>query len=379
MGKFYILTCYYQPSTALINHTLSYIKAFSELGVNAEWVFLAPYTGGKSIPRVETTFNNITVKYLWKDRYARNRVLKNIYLHLSYAKFFLFSLKKGDAVLLMGLSKYLFALLMRKGVSVYQDRTEHPDVIRISKSLFWRRKYLRSLRNITGLFVISNALKSYFESVGVKKDKIHVINMVVDSSRFEGITKINNTGRYVAYCGNASNDKDGVDILIKSFAMVMESHPDVRLKIIGPAPQEGSENMRLVESLNIKDSVEFTGVVHASSMPQLLVDAEIVALARPNSLQNKYGFPTKLGEYLLSGNPVVVTKVGDIPLFLKDGETALMTECGNIEGFAEKLRWALDNPQQAREIGLRGKQVAKKNFNYLTETSKMVEVMFKQK
>ena len=112
-------------------------------------------------------------------------------------------------------------------------------------------------------------------------------------------------------------------------------------------------------------------------MPQVLKNAKILALARPQSLQNTYGFPTKLGEYLLTGNPVVITRVGDIPLFLKDKESALMSDCHDIQAFADNLLWALDNYEEAQIIGERGKRVAEEHFNYLNETRKMVHFMFR--
>ena len=48
----------------------------------------------------------------------------------------------------------------------------------------------------------------------------------------------------------------------------------------------------------------------------------MLVLARPDNIQAKGGFPTKLGEYLATGNPVVVTKVGEIPNYLIDGVNA---------------------------------------------------------
>ena len=73
-----------------------------------------------------------------------------------------------------------------------------------------------------------------------------------------------------------------------------------------------------------------------NEVPQLLMDSEVLALDRPNSIQAQCGFPTKLGEYLLTGNPVVVTKVGDIPLFLEDGVSALLAEKRNAENLPER-------------------------------------------
>ena len=72
-------------------------------------------------------------------------------------------------------------------------------------------------------------------------------------------------------------------------------------------------------------------------------------------------------------NPVVVTKVGDIPLFLKDGETALLAEERNPQEFASKLIWALEHNEEAAKIGKAGALVALRQFNYLSETKKIVD------
>ena len=110
-------------------------------------------------------------------------------------------------------------------------------------------------------------------------------------------------------------------------------------------------------------------------MPQILKNAVALALDRPDSLQAQCGFPTKLGEYLLTENPVVVTKVGDIPLFLKDGETALLAEERNPQDFSSKLIWILQHPEEATMIGKAGAQVAMREFNYLKETKKIIDVI----
>jgi glycosyltransferase involved in cell wall biosynthesis len=86
-------------------------------------------------------------------------------------------------------------------------------------------------------------------------------------------------------------------------------------------------------------------------------------LDRPQSRQAKYGFPTKLGEYLLTGNPVVVTSVGDIPLFLKDGESAYLVEPDNIEEFAAKLDYVLSHYEESKRVGQNGREVALKHFS----------------
>ena len=119
----------------------------------------------------------------------------------------------------------------------------------------------------------------------------------------------------------------------------------------------------------------FTGPIPREQMPLMLKNAEALVLARPDNIQAKYGFPTKLGEYLLSGNPVVVTRVGDIPQFLKDGESAYVAEPGNVEEIALKIIEALTS-HEAPKIGLRGAEVAMREFNSETESKKIIKFIY---
>lgn len=49
------------------------------------------------------------------------------------------------------------------------------------------------------------------------------------------------------------------------------------------------------------------------------------------------GFPTKLAEYMLSHTPAIVTNVGEIHNYVKDGEHVYMVPPCNPIKYAEKL------------------------------------------
>ena len=110
-------------------------------------------------------------------------------------------------------------------------------------------------------------------------------------------------------------------------------------------------------------------------MPALLGSARILALARPDNLQARNGFPTKLGEYLACGRPVVVTRVGEIGNFLSDGVNGLLADPDDAAAFAEKLIWAAEHPDQAARIGAEGLKSAFKEFSYRTQTARALAAM----
>jgi glycosyltransferase involved in cell wall biosynthesis len=84
------------------------------------------------------------------------------------------------------------------------------------------------------------------------------------------------------------------------------------------------------------------------------------------------GFPSKLTEYLATGNPVVVTKVGEIPLYLKDDVSAFLSEPGSIDSFAGRLDFVLGNYEFAQRVGLKGKELTLTIFNYNFQSKRMI-------
>ena len=372
----YFLNFSYCPNTAPENRLQGYYHALDKMNVKATVVYIHP---DNHCSRNSTKYKNISTEYLWNPYMPYRGPFRRLTL-FRYIRRFLNRLKEGDIVYTYSLSLLTKMCEEVNGVSVFAERTEHPEatvafpnpLLALSDA-----EIITTINHLSGLFVISNPLREYYENLGIDPSKIHVLNMTVDVERFKNIKKAACREKYIAYCGNVSNNKDGVDILIKSFALVCKKRPDIKLFIIGKTPSqtEASDNFRLIKSLGIEERIVFTGVVSSGQMPQLLKDAVVLALARPDNLQAKYGFPTKLGEYLLTENPVVVTSVGDIPLFLKDGVSALISEPSNVEMFAEKLLWALENPGEASVIGKAGAAVAAEFFNSDIETKKLLSVI----
>ena len=372
----YILNGSYSPNTAVTNRTLAYLRGLSELGVQTKVCFFFP---DEKRSKIVETYPNISVVYFWDRHISRNTVVKGI-RYIQYIQEFKKALNKEDKVYLYNMEDVMEILLRKKGIEIFIERGEHPTIYPLGSKLIKPslKRFFRDLKKVKGLFVVSNALKDFFVNNGVPQNNIKVINIIVDSNRFSNIRKDSNIEKYIAYCGTASNNKDGVDELIRAFAIVSKSHPDLKLYIIGKTPlkEDESGNFKLIDELRIKDKVVFTGVVSASDIPKLLINAVALALDRPANIQAKYGFPTKLGEYLLTKNPVVITKVGDIPCFLKDNVTAYLTEPQDPKAFAEKLNYILDNPYEAEVVGRNGYELAMREFNYLTETKKLVDFIF---
>lgn len=357
----------YCPGEAWTNRVLAYAKGLTELGCKVVIYYLI---SDKSRTSYTISIPGVKVINLWEhDNFLGRKFRTFSYIHNLYR--FRQCLMNGDKVIIYGASKFIVKASLKHNVDVYAEITEHPYIynkngVRGQKKI---DKKSNKLNKLSGLLVISYKLREYFLSVGIKEEKLVVSNMFVDSQRFK-IEKDKTIEPYIAYCGIISVDKDGVDTLIKSFALFHTKHPEYKLCIIGRFVSDTARITleQLLCELGVNSSVCFTGQISPEKMPSFLVNARILALARPNNLQAQNGFPTKLGEYLATGNPVVVTSVGEIPLFLKDGANAYLSEPDNPEAFAKKLCQVADHYNEALEVGKRGRVLAETDFSYKSQS-----------
>ena len=376
---FYIIPNAYEPGTAATNRMMALLHSLDKLhtGVQITTVFFEP---NKTEDRINERYDNITIRTLWhKGERRGSKILLRLKTLYRQRRFFN-SLKEGDTLLFSGYPHLLGMFLRKKGVHIYHEMNEHPSVIPLGPrgQHISIDKYLKWCRQLDGLFVISTQLTDYFVEKGVNIEKIHLYKMTVDPGRFVSIEKQPQDIPYLAYCGTVSNFKDGVDILLRAFALVKkEYNKPLKLRVIGKVPSETEKagNLKLIEELEVSEDVVLTGMIKPEVMPQMLKNAEATVLARPDNIQAKYGFPTKLGEYLLASNPVIVTAVGDIPLYLKDGESALIAEPSNPQAVADKILWVLRHPQEGKDIGARGCQVALDNFNSDAEAKHVLNII----
>ena len=371
-GRFIILTWGIQYGSASTNRLLAYADAVSRQGYETQMVALLRLSQGAS--RSE---NGVKITGLFPCR-IKNGLFSKLMSFFSTVWFLLFKVRKEDRLLLYSSAEYLPLFLLLRRKQTFFEVTECPDLFPPRSYPF--SYYMCLWKKLEGIFVISSNLKRYFVAHGVNPARVHIINMIVDTARFDGVVRNQCGEKFIAYCGNICSDsKDGVEDLLRAFIRYHEAFPDRKLYVIGPVVSQiqKKEYDGLVNDAGLADQVVFTGSVSPSVIPQYFVDAEMLVLARPDNVQSQYGFPTKLGEYLLSGRPVVLTDVGNISDFLTDEQSAFIACPGDIDDIARKMTAVSSSPAVADSVGRIGKAVALKYFNSSSETEKLLSIIFK--
>jgi glycosyltransferase involved in cell wall biosynthesis len=260
----------------------------------------------------------------------------------------------------------------RLGVPWLLAVDEYPIALRRSR---WKyslpvRMYVRNFyRPFDALLVMTRVLMEYYRDKIGRDAVLFHLPMTVDLGRFRVPGKARKFGfPYVAYCGNMShaNNRDGLPDLIRAFHGLAGGFPSLKLVMIGGSGGAGPDPglKGLADELGLSDRVVFTGRIEREEMAGYLGNAAALVLVKRENRTNQGNFPSKLGEYLATGRPVVATRTGEISLYLKDRGNAVLVPPGDVEAIAAGMRYLLENPRAAANIGKAGKRVADRVFNY---------------
>ena len=222
-------------------------------------------------------------------------------------------------------------------------------------------------RMYDGAIVISACLDRYMRARMRPGARLLHVPILVDARQFarpDGPRRIE--GEYVAFCGTLNEEKDGVLTLVKVFAGICSEFPGLRLVLIGDSPKVSRVPYvrAFAEELGVADRVVLVGGVPRRELPEYLDAATVLALARPSSRQGDAGMPTKVGEYLATGRPVVMTRTGEIDAYLEDGVNVYFAPPDDASAFADRLRHVLRHPEEAARVGRRGREVACETFDF---------------
>lgn len=237
--------------------------------------------------------------------------------------------------------------------------------------------FLKAVKKIDLFAVMTETLIGHYSKMAKPDAKFMLLPMTVDLFRFDKVATddISYQCPYIAFTGTMNNHKDGVDVLIRSFAKVANKYPSYHLYLAGFWHSDVPIQEQLIDELGLMERIHYLGTLNREQIPPFVCNASVLALSRPDSHQARGGFPTKLGEYLATGNPVCVTKVGEIPNYLQDGVSAFMANPGDVDSFADALDRALQDTENAERVGMNGRKVAEEFFDAALQAKKLSDFL----
>jgi len=220
----------------------------------------------------------------------------------------------------------------------------------------------------SGILAISTKIIGYLEGIGISDRKIMHLPVLVDHELlcrqpWTPVAGLEDK-RFFLNSG-ALDEKEGLGFILEAFALLTGKYQDIYLVLTGtPEKRREKQVLELAKRLGIGERLVFTGFLSSNQLIWAYHQAAALLCCRAGMEFANYGFPTKLAEYLSSGSPVIANDVGDIPLYLDNGESAFMATTEDAGSIAEQMARVLDNPLLASEVGLNGRNVAARHFDF---------------
>ena len=144
----------------------------------------------------------------------------------------------------------------------------------------------------------------------------------------------------------------------------VKKHVDCRLILCGSFALDDPEGQAIYDDLRTryKKYIDNKDIILITTENNILVNAiqSFSNIIIHKSI--KEGFGLAITEALWKSKPVVASNVGGIPLQIINGKNGFLLEPNDIEGFAEKIIYLLENKDIAEKMGKEGRNIVKEKF-----------------
>ena len=165
--------------------------------------------------------------------------------------------------------------------------------------------------------------------------------------------------RGVLFMGRLSRPK-GVEDLFEAIPAVLARHPEARFLLCGVA-ETASQEPRLraeVARRGVADRVTFLGSLEGRDKARAWAAASV--FVSPSWTE---AFPLVIPEAMAAGVPMVVTAVGAIPDFVRDGEDGFLVPPRDPVALADRVCRLLDDRALCQRIAARLRERAPREFD----------------
>lgn len=159
--------------------------------------------------------------------------------------------------------------------------------------------------------------------------------------------------------------------LLRAVSRLRSEGREVRALLAGDGERRGRLEA-LADSLGIAGNIRFLGV--RRDVARLLHAADVVVLPSRGVVET---LPLSVIESMAAGVPVVASTVGSIPEVVADGRTGFLVPPADDVALAARLAYILDHPGVARDVALRGRELARGRYR-IERTVAGYETLFEE-
>jgi PEP-CTERM/exosortase A-associated glycosyltransferase len=238
-----------------------------------------------------------------------------------------------------------------------------------------------ALRRADHVTTICEGLRQDIARRGVPSERITVIPNAVDSTAFrlgtEGDSLLSSrlglAGRIVVGFVGSFYAYEGLHLLVAAMGRLLSRHPDIRLLLVGGGPEEGALRRQTKQS-GFDEKILFTGRIPHHEVQRYYDLIDVLAYPRVSIRLTELVTPLKPLEAMAQGRLFVASDVGGHRELVRNGETGILFQAGNVDALAQAIAGLLDNRSGWDEMRARARAFVERERTWAASVARYREV-----
>lgn len=246
-----------------------------------------------------------------------------------------------------------------------------------------RQRYSVSKRVISlyhkadAIIALTERERRMMSQAGLPGERLHVTGAGVDpasalradGTRFRQTHKLAADTPIIAFVGHKTAGKGALHLLDTCRALLAE-RPDLTFALVGALTKDFTQRYQTLPD-GIRHRVLNLSLSEQEKHDLLAASSVLVLPSRDDS------FGIVLLEAWLHGKPVIGARAGGIPDVIDEGYTGLLVPYGDVSAMAQAISRLLDHPEEADQMGSRGRDVTLQRWTW-DAVYKRVRGVYKQ-
>jgi glycosyltransferase involved in cell wall biosynthesis len=227
-------------------------------------------------------------------------------------------------------------------------------------------QYMKLLNKATQFIFLTEHMNS---KINTKNKSYRIIEGLIEPSFYKPTLKKESIYKKICLYSGSLQKKYGIQNLVKAFLKPTLS--SYELHLYGSGDYENELSNIIKKNSNIK----YYGVLSNEIVLERQKHATILINPRPTKEEfTYYSFPSKNLEYMVSGRPVLTTKLGGMPEEYLD--YVIIIEDESEDGIANTILNVFKmSDKKLDKIGEKSKQFVEKYKNHIVQTKKILDLI----